>query len=106
MSTILCNIYLATAHPLNMQATQASASAPVEVSWSPPSTSSGLAAMTGYRIFYGDGENNISVPSFVTRIILAVDKDSLGETVSVRFEADQLASQPINVTITSELRSA
>ena len=86
--------------PLNVQATQSSASAPVEVSWSPPS--SGATNITGYRIFYGNGEN-VSVPSFVTRIILTLNKDSVGETVSVRSEADQLASQLITVTVTSEI---
>ena len=90
----------AAAPPLNVQATQSSASAPVEVSWSPPS--SGATNITGYRIFYGNGEN-VSVPSFVTRIILTLNKDSVGETVSVRSEADQLASQLITVTVTSEI---
>ena len=72
----------------------------MEVSWSPPS--SGATNITGYRIFYGNGEN-VSVPSFVTRIILTLNKDSVGETVSVRSEADQLASQLITVTVTGEL---
>ena len=87
----------AVSPPVNVEATQASASAPVEVSWSPPSDE--LATITAYRIFYGNGEN-ASMPSFVTRIILSLNKDSVGETVSLRSEADQLTSQLINVTIT------
>ena len=86
--------------PLNVQATQFSASAPVEVSWSPPS--SGATNITGYRIFYGNGEN-APVPSAATYIGLVLNKASVGETVSVRSEADQLASQLITVTVTSEI---
>ena len=83
--------------PLNVQATQSSASAPVEVSWSPPS--SGATNIIGYRIFYGNGEN-ASVPSVVTIIGLALNKDSVGETVSVRSEADQLFSEYVTITVT------
>ena len=90
----------AVAPPVNVEATQAGASAPVEVSWSPPSD--GSAIITAYRIFYGNGEN-ASMPSFVTRIILSLNEDSVGETVSLRSEADQLTSQLINVTITGQL---
>ena len=90
---------IAAAPPLNVQATQSSASAPVEVSWSPPS--SGATNITGYRIFYGNGKN-VSMPPEVTGIVLALNKDSVGETVSVHSEADQLASQLITVTVTSE----
>ena len=43
------------------------------------------------------------MPSFVTRIILSLNEDSVGETVSLRSEADQLTSQFINVTITGQL---
>ena len=90
----------AVSTPVNVEATQASTSAPVEVSWSPPSD--GSATITAYRIFYGNGEN-ASMPSFVTRIILSLNDDSVGETVSLRSEADQLSSQLINVTITGQL---
>ena len=83
--------------PLNVQATQSSASVPVEVSWSPPS--SGATNITGYRIFYGNGKN-VSVPSVVTYIGLALNKDSVGETVSVRSEADQIFSEFVNATVT------
>ena len=90
----------AVSTPVNVEATQASATAPVEVSWSPPSD--GSATITAYRIFYGNGKN-VSVPSFVTRIILSLNRDSVGETVSLHSEADQLTSQLINVTITGQL---
>ena len=72
----------------------------MEVSWSPPS--SGATNITRYRIFYGNREN-VFVPSVVTNIGLEFNKDSVGETVSVRSEADQLASQLITVTVTSEI---
>ena len=70
----------------------------MEVSWSPPSD--GPATITAYTIFYGNGEN-VSVPSIVTRIILSLNEDSVGETVSLHSEADQLdlISELINVTI-------
>ena len=86
--------------PVNVEATQASASAPVEVSWSPPSD--GPTDITAYRIFYGNGENEF-VSSTVTGIILSLNEDSVGWTVSIRSEADQLTSQLINVTVTGQL---
>ena len=92
---------LAAAPPVNVEATQASASAPVEVRWSPPSD--GSATITAYRIFYGNGENQIVSPP-ITGIILSLNEDSVGETVSLRSEADQLTSQLINVTITGQLK--
>ena len=88
--------------PVNVEATQASASAPVEVSWSPPSD--GPATITAYRIFYGNGEN-LSVLSIVTSIMLSLNEDSVGQTVSLRSETDQLTSQLINVTVTGQLES-
>ena len=90
----------AVSPPVNVEATQASATAPVEVSWSPPSD--GSATITAYRIFYSNGESAL-MPSFVTRIILSLNEDSVGETVYLRSEADQLTSQLINVTITGQL---
>ena len=66
----LCTLMnLASAPPLNVQATQASASAPVEVSWSPPS--GGAANITGYRIFYGGGESTY-VDGVITSISLTL----------------------------------
>ena len=92
----------AVSPPVNVEATQVSASAPVEVSWSLPSN--GSATITAYRIFYGDGESAL-MPSFVTSIILSLNRDSVGETVSLRSEADQITSQLINVTITGQLKT-
>ena len=92
----------AAAPPVNVEATQASGSATVVVSWSPPSD--GPATITAYRIFYGNGEN-LSVPSIVTRIILSLNEDSVGQTVSLRSEANQLTSQLINVTVTGQLHT-
>ena len=85
-----------------MQATQASASAPVEVSWSPPS--GGAATITGYRIFYGGGEesDNVSVPSIITYIGLILEGDRVGQHISIHSERLQLFSELINVTISCE----
>ena len=74
----------------------------MEVSWSPPSD--GSSTITGFRIFYGNGEN-VLVPSTITGIILSLNGDSVSQTVSIRSEADQLTSQLINVTITGQLKS-
>ena len=41
--------------------------------------------------------------STVTGIILSLNEDSVGQTVSIRSEADQLTSQLINVTVTGQL---
>ena len=74
------------------------------VSWSPPSDGP-AANITAYRIFYGNGEN-VSVPSTITGVILTLNEDSVGKTVSLRSETDQsnqLTSQLINVTITGQL---
>ena len=88
--------------PLNVQASQCSASAPVEVSWSPPS--GGAATITGYRIFYGNGKN-IFVSSYVTSIVFNFIeiKDELGETLSILSESTQLPSELVNVMVMSEL---
>ena len=91
-----------------MQATQASASASVEVSWSPPS--GGAAAITGYRIFY-DGRGIAFLPptvlnDFVTSINLNLGQETNGgQALSIRAESSmlQLPSEMITVTISSEL---
>ena len=83
--------------PLNVQATQSSASAPVEVSWSPPS--SGATNIIGYRIFYGNGENTI-VPSVILGdVSLVLNEDYIGQKISVRSEADQLFSEFVTITV-------
>ncbi len=80
-----------------MQATRSSSSAPVEVSWSPET-----ANITGYRIFYGDGQS-ILVPSYVTSIVFnfVENQDEVGQIVSVRSESMHLLpSELINATVT------
>ena len=85
------------APPLNVRATQTSASAPVEVSWSPPS--GGAATIIGYRIFYPGNNENMLVPSTVTGIMLTLGGYRVGQSVSLRSEAAQLSSELITVTI-------
>ena len=86
-----------------MQATQASASAPVEVSWSPPS--GGAATITGYRIFY-DGRESLFLPLTITGIDLNLGEGTkVGQVLSIRADSSisQLPSELITVTILSEL---
>ena len=90
-------IFSASAPPVDVVATQSSSSAPVEVSWSPPSD--GANIITGYRIFYGGG-NNTSVQSVTNSIGLRVDGNYIGQNVSIRSEADQLYSELINTSVT------
>ena len=88
-----------------MEATQASVSAPVEVSWSPPS--GGAATITGYRIFY-DGRDILFMPQ--ADIITGIDLNlglgtKVGQVLSLRAESSisQLPSELITVTITDGL---
>ena len=81
---------------MDIVATQSSSSAPVEVSWSPPSD--GANIITGYRIFYGNGKNT-SVQSVATSIGLRVNGNYVGQNVSIRSEADQLYSELINTSV-------
>ena len=84
--------------PLNVQASQSGPSAPVEVSWSPPS--GGAATIAGYRIFYSNGEKNIYVVHILTGINLNFKKDVVGQTISIRSEVDeQLISELIDISI-------
>ena len=83
--------------PMSVQATQSSSSAPVEVSWSPPSD--GATNITGYRIFYGNGQSAL-VPSVAANIGLRVNRHFIGQNVSIRSESDQLYSELISVSIT------
>ena len=71
----------------------------MEVSWSPPS--SGATNITGYRIFYGNGKN-LLLPSvnILGYVGLRTNKDSIGENVSIRSEANQLFSELVTVTVT------
>ena len=59
----------------------------------------GSATITAYRIFYGN-EENVSVLSTITGIVLSSNEDSVDQHVSLHSEADQLTSQLINVTVT------
>ena len=95
--------YVVLTSPVNVRATQSSSSAPVEVSWSPPS-SDGTTNITGYRIFYGSGQN-VLVPSVATNIGLRVDRNYIGQNVSIRSESDQLYSEFISVSVTMGKRS-
>ena len=88
------------APPLNLQASQSSVTAPVEVSWSPPS--GGAATITGYRIFYGNQEN-VSVAPIFTGVALNFNKDVVGQMVSIHSEADQLASELVTTSINGKL---
>ena len=87
---------------MDVLATQSSSSAPVEVSWSPPSV--GANSVTGYRIFYGSGKS-VLVPSYVTSVVLNfVDSIEVG-FVSIRSESTQLPSELISASITTQSES-
>ena len=70
----------------------------MEVSWSPPSD--GANIITGYRIFYGNGQS-VLVPSAtaITLVGLKVNGNYVGQNVSIRSEADQLYSKIVNVSV-------
>ena len=90
-------LFSASAPPVDVVATQSGSSAPVEVSWSPPSD--GANIITGYRIFYGSGKN-ASIPAVATYIGLRVDGNYIGQNISIRSEADQLYSELISTSVT------
>ena len=101
----VCIYSPASAPLLNVQATQASASDPVEVSWSPPS--GGSATITGYRIFY-DGREILFLPptDTITGIDLNFGQETkIGQVLLVRAESSMshLPSELIVVTISSDL---
>ena len=84
--------------PVDVRATQSSSSAPVEVSWSPPSDQ-GAFNITGYRLFYGSGQN-VSIPSvIITSVSLKVNEGYDGKTVFLRSESGRICSELINVTV-------
>jgi hypothetical protein len=85
--------------PVHVQATQSSPSAPVEVSWSPPSTQ-GAFKITEYRIFYASGQN-VSIPSvLITSVSFRVNGRYYdGQTIAIRSESSQLFSELVNVTV-------
>ena len=96
MILLLSSFCSASAPPAGVVATQSSSSAPVEVSWSPPTDAAPV--ISGYRIFYGNGQN-LFVPSYVTRIVLNfVDSSQVG-SVSVCSESTQLPSELISAVM-------
>ena len=71
----------------------------MEVSWSPPSD--GASIITGYRIFYGSGEN-ASVTSDVSGASLTprlANVSYIGQNVSVCTEVEQLDIQCITTSV-------
>ena len=93
---IFISSYVALTPPVNVQATQSSSSAPVEISWSPPSD--GATNISGYKIFFGNGQSAL-VPSVATYIGLRVDGNFIGQNVSIRSESDQLYSEFISASV-------
>ena len=82
--------------PLNVEASQASPSDPVEVSWRPPSD--GATTISGYRIFCCGGKN-ILVPPDIISIHFTTSASYVGQRVTVCTEAEQLTSQCTNATV-------
>ena len=81
--------------PVNVRATQSRSSAPVEVSWSPPSDS-----INGYRIYYSSGQNVfVSSVFIINSVSLRVDRSYIGQNVSIRSEFDQVYSELVNVSV-------
>ena len=86
---------------MNVQATQANVSAPVEISWTPPASSRNTSDVniTGYRIFFDNGEN-ILLPSIITSVGVLTGDLMADQQISIRSEAEQeLQSELINVTV-------
>ena len=69
----------------------------MEVSWSPPADRD--INITGYRIFYSNGQNNISLPTAATSIGVRVNADYNNQSVFLRLEAGQLFSELISVRV-------
>jgi hypothetical protein len=88
-----------SAPPMDVLATQSGSSGPLEVTWCPPSD--GANSITGYRIYYGNGQT-VFIPSatVITSVSLRVNRSYIGQNVSIRSESDQLYSELINVSVT------
>ena len=82
--------------PTDVRATQSSPSAPVEVSWSPPTE--GDIGITGYRIFYGNGQN-VSIPPVALSIGIRTNESCDNQSVFLRSEAGQLFSELISILV-------
>ena len=112
MHTIMCLVHtlcvhaynmitIASAPPENVVATQSSSSAPLEISWSPPTDGASYSSITGYRVYYGNGQNVfVCSVTIVTSVSLKVDGNYIGQNISLRLEADELYSELINVSVT------
>lgn len=92
---------------MDVQATQASVSAPVEISWTPPAYSISLNTsdqnVTGYRIFFDNGEDFL-LPPIITYIGVLTRDVMIGQQISIHSEAELggqlIISELINVTVT------
>jgi hypothetical protein len=93
--------YVVIPPPIGVRAIQSSSSAPVQVSWSPP-TYHGPFEITGYRIFYGSRwNNNISVSIGATSIGVGMNESYDYQAVFIRSESNQLHySELVVVTVT------
>ena len=70
----------------------------LEVSWSPVSDRANI--ITGYRIFYGNGQSVlVQSVSVINSVSLKVDRSYIGQNVSIRSEADQVNSELISVFV-------
>ena len=85
-------LYVALPSLVDVRATQSSSSAPVEVSWSPPTDGDINITITGYRIFVGSGQN-MSVSRGATSVGIRVMRSYDNESVFLRSEADGLFSE-------------
>ena len=88
--------------PVDVQATQSSSSAPLEISWSPPIE--GDVNVTGYRIFYGSGETVLE-PTAITSVGLIVNQNYVDGIVFLRSESNGLYSELVNITVGKLKRS-
>ena len=91
--------------PVDVRATQSNSSAPVEVKWSQPSDYE-MFYITGYRIFYGNDGQNVSVSEVVTSTGIRVNRSYNNDSVSLRSEAGQLYSELIVVQVGKDTASA
>ena len=90
----------ASAPPVDVVATQSSSSPQCrEVSWSPPS--SAAPTISGYKIFYGNGQSVLFLHIYVTHIVLNFVDSNQIESVSICSESTQLPSELITATVTT-----
>ena len=59
------------------------------------------SSITGYRIYYGNGQNVfVCSVTIIASVSLKVDRNYIGQNVSIRSEAGQFHSEHINVSVT------